>query len=288
MLFVVALFFFKNKTTFKNEAAGSGLVYGGTTKIGDLLNIDTDGDGIPDWEENLLGTDPNKKDTDGNGIPDNIQIEKEREQKTASGELSLNTPETENLTETDKLSRELFSTIATLNQAGDIDQATVDRLSSSLADKIQNSAPKKVFSLSDIKVIQDDNVQAVRKYNDNLIKLYPKTPAQYTVLQVLEKFVSDENNGGAGDLSLLDPIIERSNKLIEGMLKIEVPRSLATFHLNLTNSAEKVLENLNDIKLYNTDTILALAGISQYQDNVAATTTAINDMEKAIKQKLKQ
>ena len=31
---------------------------------------DTDGDGLPDWEESLYGTDPKKADTDGDGIGD--------------------------------------------------------------------------------------------------------------------------------------------------------------------------------------------------------------------------
>ena len=31
---------------------------------------DTDGDGLPDWEESLYGTDPKKADTDGDGVND--------------------------------------------------------------------------------------------------------------------------------------------------------------------------------------------------------------------------
>lgn len=37
-------------------------------------NADTDGDGVSDGEELLLGTNPNNADTDGDGIPDGIEV----------------------------------------------------------------------------------------------------------------------------------------------------------------------------------------------------------------------
>ncbi|WP_324291577.1 adventurous gliding motility protein AgmC [Corallococcus sp. BB11-1] len=36
--------------------------------------VDTDGDGLPDAEESIIGTDPNNPDTDGDGIPDGIEV----------------------------------------------------------------------------------------------------------------------------------------------------------------------------------------------------------------------
>ncbi|MDP2676071.1 MAG: hypothetical protein Q8O83_00060 [bacterium] len=38
------------------------------------LSVDTDNDGLKDWEEKLLGTDPNTPDTDGDGTPDGKEI----------------------------------------------------------------------------------------------------------------------------------------------------------------------------------------------------------------------
>src|SRR3989338_2304306 len=50
------------------------------------------------------------------------------------------------LTETDKFSREFFSIVATLNQNGLVDLATVDKLGSSLADRIKNTLQRKMFT----------------------------------------------------------------------------------------------------------------------------------------------
>lgn len=38
------------------------------------LTVDTDGDGLPDYEELEVGTDPNRSDTDGDGIPDSWEV----------------------------------------------------------------------------------------------------------------------------------------------------------------------------------------------------------------------
>src|SRR6266568_3084652 len=82
--FVVALFFIKNKNLFDNTIKylginkKTGLVYDPNTTVKDLVNKDTDGDGIPDWQENLFGTDPTKKETTP-GTPDSVVVEKLRQ-----------------------------------------------------------------------------------------------------------------------------------------------------------------------------------------------------------------
>jgi len=42
---------------------------------GERITIDTDGDGIPDLGELVIGTNPNNPDTDGDGIPDGAEID---------------------------------------------------------------------------------------------------------------------------------------------------------------------------------------------------------------------
>jgi cell wall-associated NlpC family hydrolase len=42
--------------------------------IPEMLHIDTDGDGLTDWGEELAGTDPNNPDTDGDGVLDGDEL----------------------------------------------------------------------------------------------------------------------------------------------------------------------------------------------------------------------
>ena len=55
----------KNNTVFiKNAATGQN------ASAANALFLDTDGDGLKNWEEDLYGTNPRNPDTNGNGISD--------------------------------------------------------------------------------------------------------------------------------------------------------------------------------------------------------------------------
>jgi len=55
---------------------------------------DSDGDGIPDPREEIIGTDPNNADTDGDGIPDGCE-DKNRSGRVDDGETGPNNPDTD-------------------------------------------------------------------------------------------------------------------------------------------------------------------------------------------------
>ena len=291
--FLVVLFFIKNKSVFTNSTDSAlnkqneGLTYSSAI-VGDLINKDTDGDGVLDWEESLWGTDSRKKDTTP-GISDNLAIEKLKiaQGKIERGESSLNSAQSEEkLTETDKFSRELFSTIAALNQNGAMDQATADKISESLAERIQNSPPRKVYALSDLKISAKDDAKAVQDYSQALVNIQAKYPVKATVIDVLQKFIIDENNVDSSVLSELDPIIEQTRKIIDATVKMSVPQSIVSPHLDFLNALQRLVENTSDIKLYDTDVIISLGGISQYDQNTTALQSAIDNLLNTINKKL--
>jgi hypothetical protein len=266
----------------------NGLVYDNTETLVDLVNKSTTGDGIPDWEKRLYGLDPTKTENVP-GVPDSVTIAKlESQNQIGQVEQELPAPsKTTNLTKTDQFSQELFATVAAASQNGQIDPTTENQISSSLADNIQNIPPRKTYLLSDLKISKDDSVQAVQKYGDNLTAIYKNYKVNYTVMDILQKFSADTNNIDSTVLSKLDPIIGQTQSIINGMAKMTVPQSLAVLHLNALNDFEKVAENLNDIKLYDTDTVIALGGITKYQTNAPVLTSDVTNLANTINQKLK-
>jgi hypothetical protein len=291
-LFLAVLFLIKIGFVFKNPIDSllnkkSGLAYDSTMTLQDAANKDTDGDGIPDWEESLYGLDPNKKETTP-GVPDNVAIQKLIAQnQTEQGFLNNPSQDNTNLTKTDKFSQDLMATITTLNQNGGLDQNATDTLSSSLADEIKNSPPRKVFLISDLKIAKNDTYNTVKTYADTLAILFQKNPTKETILDVLQKFSADENNVDPSVLQELNPNIKQINSFIDGMAKLSVPPSLAELHLNVLNGYEKIVENLNDIQLYDTDPVVALGGITKYSPNTTTLTSDLNKLADAINQILK-
>jgi len=291
VLFLVVLFLLKNTSILKNtvnfvRGGGEGLTYN-TVAIGDLVNKDTDKDGILDWEEPLWGLDPTKIETTP-GVPDSSVIKKLR----AEQGFEISTTEgivenySENLTETEKFSREFFSTAAALSQSGVTDQETMDQIGVALAEKIQNSSPRKIFQLLDIKAINNNSAQTIETYASSLNNAYVKNPIKGNVVDILEKFIIDENNVDGSVLEELDPIIKQTQNLINEVLKINVPESLTLQHLDFLNAMERVVENISNIRLYNSDVVLALGGISQYDKNTILLESALKNLSDAISQKL--
>lgn len=263
-----------------------GLTYD-TVAIGDLVNKDTDGDGILDWEEPLWGLDPTKMETTP-GVPDSSVIKKLKAEQGFSVSATNEGSEdyTENLTETDKFSRELFSTIASLSQNGSMDQVTAEQISAALTEKMKNSTPQRTFTLSDIKIIKNDLPQTIKNYGDNLNKIYAQNPIKGNAVSILQRFIIDENNVDTTVLKELDPIIKQTQIIINNILKIDVPESLVSLHLDFLNGTERVLENLINIQFYDRDIILALGGISQYENNSTILESALENLSTAINQKL--
>ena len=294
ILLVVLLVFIRDgkifnfvSNLFHKPNDNSGLTYDSNTTVSDWINKDSDGDGIPDWEERLWGTDPNNPETIP-GVPDAQTIQQMKE-KMGADSTNTGTPVSTSgsLTKTDQFSRDFMATVSTLSENGTLDQATIDKLSSSLSDEIQNTTQQKVYTLADLKITNDNSINAVKKYSTAIDNLYPKNPVKYTVINVLNEFSPDGNNVYPEKLSELNPIIKQENDLLVGTLKAQVPQSLALLDLNFINKLETLLENLNSITMYNTDPILSLSGIGKYNQSSTDLATATQALTDAINQKLK-
>ena len=67
---------------------------------------------------------------------------------------------------------------------------------------------------------------------------------------------------------------------------MQVPKSLSLLHLDLINNLQKMTENINDIKLFDSDPIVAMGAIIQYGENALASVSSANKLTDTIKQKL--
>ena len=259
----------KNTTTLKVE----------NQTISDLIQKDSDGDSIPDWEETLWGTDPNKKMT-FNDMPDATYVENKK--KELKIEQSVN--ETK-LTETDKFAREFFSSYSALKSSGQVDNNTINSFSNSLGQNIVNPNLIDRYTNANVKINgSDDSVSKQKYYQDvkSLFKNYQALGIGDELSIVSSSVVSGSSNGainGTGQSNKLPIIANAYQDFAKKVMETSVPQSLVDYHLRIANSANNTgISVLNMAKVIN-DPIVGLSGLSQYQKYSDDLVKAVTDLE---------
>ena len=247
--------------------------------ITDLMEKDTDGDGIPDWEEALWGTDPNKKIT-FNNTPDAAYIENKK--KGLKIEESVNE---QNLTETEKFAREFFTSYAAMKSSGQVDNNAINNFSSALGQKIVNPDLIDRYSETDVKVNGVDDTVTKQKYYQDIKNLFQN----YQSLGIGDE-LSIISNGLASNSSNEATIsTDQNNKLsvignayqdfAKKIMEMSVPQSLTEYHLRIANSSNNTGISVLGMEEIASDPIVGLSGLSQYQKYSDDLVKAVGDLE---------
>lgn len=248
--------------------------------VTDLIQQDTDGDSMLDWEEALWGTDKNNKAT-FDGVSDDVYIKNKKE------ELKIENIEedAEGLTETEKFAREFFASFVALKASGEVDQQAINNFSSALGQKITYPALIDNYSTEDMEISSDESKEKGIEYYSN-------------IKNVFEKYKS---NGIGDELDIITNILtttantkEKNDKLIiiansyqgfaEEIIKIAVPQNLADNHLKIVNSANNIDISIGNMAKISTDPIVGLSGLSQYQKYSEELITAVQELEEKLKE----
>ncbi|MFA5830279.1 MAG: hypothetical protein WC878_00440 [Candidatus Paceibacterota bacterium] len=246
-------------------------------------DIDTDGDGLLDWEEAIWSTDYKKADTDGDGTPDGKEIEERRDPLTAgpndyvrvigNADQTITTSK-EELTESEKLMRGMLTAI--MYSSDPLNKEFAENVSKEIADTINTKGKTlpNTYNLSQIKTTAEtpENLKlygnAVGKIlstseeiekNDRAIRLITATGLQKKQNDIFDGF---------------DPFIKDDRAEVSALLKVSVPKETATLHLSLVNGTENVAFSLENMKFLVSDSLRGLIAINQYKTAFAARESA--------------
>lgn len=259
----------KNNTTLKV----------GSPTLTDLIQRDTDGDGIPDWEEALWGTDPHKKVT-FNDMPDATYIENKK--KELKIESSVN--ETK-LTETEKFAREFFTSYSAMKSSGQIDNNTINNFSDTLGQKIVDPTLIDRYTNTDVKINSNDNPASEQGYYldmKNLFKNYQKAGIG-NELDIISAGIGSDPAGGVvsdpNQYAKLSTIADAYQNFAKKTMELSVPQSLVEYHLRIANSANNTGISVLNMGKIVADPIVGLSGLSQYQKYSDSLVKAVADLE---------
>lgn len=220
---------------------------------------DTDGDGLPDWEESLWGTDLHNRDTDGDGTNDAEEIRLGRD-PLIPGPNDRLTPETTpvymrtdiaNLTTTQRFERDYYRGIAQLIADGQLSDSTLQSLIMGLSrEYLLKEGFEPRYAQRDIDTTPDPSLAVVRDYINRLgtaAQRY-KTVDFEREIQKIQSFVEQPSPANAAQL---DAIIANYTEAHQELLRVgEVPYAFLRSHLFILNgiaSIEKALIELKNI-----------------------------------------
>jgi hypothetical protein len=273
-------------------------------------SIDSDNDGLANWQETLYGTDPQNPDTDNDGTADGQEVTESRDPLKANTSLNgqapndemdseiiannkLATEEYENLNTTEKIARNMLSDIMAIQQGtGSI----TDEQAKYLAENAIKNLPKKEYfsktKESDLNFVDltEDNVK------NYAIFYYTETAKLELVLNkdadIINKVIENANTE---NIKALDTIITLYNKIIDGFIKAPIPRGspwATEYHLMLTNELEKLVLIEKDLGAFSKDPADNYFSFFAYSDtkekllSVMATMDTIFAIERPISQNI--
>ncbi|MES3031445.1 MAG: hypothetical protein V4697_03475 [Patescibacteria group bacterium] len=233
---------------------------------------DTDGDGLKDWEEVLLGTDQNDGDTDGDGTSDGKEVEAKRNPLVAGPKDSLAasaavdlTKQKEILDPLDALSREFFAKYMELSKLG-ISKDPLNR--QELIDNAVGSIPFEkptTYTTATILVKADNSTLSIKNYGNEVGDAFKKNVNPDTRNEgVIAKEALEKQDPSI--LKEIDPIITSYKKILTALRAIQAPQAVATLHVELVNGMSAGLFAAQSLRDSGDDPVKALQGAGSYQD----------------------
>lgn len=201
-----------------------------TASAGQNAFIDTDKDGLQDWEEALWKTDPKNPDSDGDGIKDGDEAQENADNQGAITDSSEDLGEPPNLTEafSGALARSLGPRILEDGGLSNIPLSEIQTAASYLpqADAIMSDPVK--IKVSELRISEKNDSASVKKYFESVFGIYKKT--FFTLKEddsaILLRVFTNEN---FSELSALDPIIKAFSDSFSELKKLPVPKGWEGF-----------------------------------------------------------
>lgn len=244
---------FRSIFTKKNDTS---TVIADARTVGEIVDADSNQNGIPDWQERLWGLDPTVLYT--NGVSNKEIIEQKR---AALGIPSATS--TGPLSDTDRLARDLYSLTMALGQQDRADTQTLQSIAATLSNSVEIKTLANKYTLSDLKTTKTSRVtlEAYRTALDQTIKkLDISAPGIEVAITAIE-------SGDYAQLTTLGSSVTAYTTAAKTLQKITVPIGVANYHLDLINGLAGMAESFVYLQYLDSESVRALSGIALYKNH---------------------
>lgn len=258
------------------DASLEAVTYEGVSYQSDL---DTDSDGLKDWQEALWGTNKNDPDTDGDGKNDGTEIEEGRDPTipgpndrledtrgiSASSVASFSAGVSQDPNNvTSNLSKGLFAQFMSLDASGELTDTSQENLINSVISNIDPGAIPPKYTISDVKVVPNSQTS---------LKAYGNSIA--SALTALQSRV-----GGQSDNQ---KALAEYQGLMETLSNLQVPSTLGLNHLRVLNNFNVTYQSMIMVVAYENDPVKALLAMKTLDSSNADARVLFTNIAKEMK-----
>lgn len=243
--------------------------------------VDSDGDGLKDWEESIRGTDPQNPDTDGDGTIDGIEVSSNRDPLTPGpNDRATTTPNalfvegkayTEDEDVTEDVSKEFLARYLTLKAENRLDELTQQELITALSASVRLDRQVQVHREGDFAVVSD-TMENLKAYGNGIVAATATHQQYASYLALLNAIGLALDTDGIKGKDAFDATRGAYRAMVDEYATLAVPKSIAGDHLEYLNLFEKAIAPLPDIERVAIDPVRGIAGLQQYQENLSKAT----------------
>lgn len=212
-----------------------------------LFDVDSDQDGLPDWEESLWGTDKDKADTDDDGMNDPEEIAAKRDPRVPGPNDPLTEQATpiyaradEKLNTTEKFNKEYIEGLLELKDQNIINSTSINNLGASLSSKYiyREGKLSTKYKEEDLATVPptEANLRAFATTMGDLVEKYSTlgNKDDFKVLQIVLMTNSNEYD------AKLFAISDSYRRALVDLAAVKVPTTYTDLYTNLLNSVETI------------------------------------------------
>lgn len=256
--------------------------------------LDTDNDGLEDWEEALWNTDPENPDTDGDGVEDGAEVEEgthpkiagpndEIDQRRVDAVYNQEAEAPKNIS--DEVWKELLpymaSYISVTGGDKEISDARMQEISEEIAQEAEaESGEVERRSREDLNINTDVTFEALDNYFIQFIKITGEysenTDIDNELLIFAQATAGDELS--EEDLVGLEVIATDYRALANDLQQVSVPENLTSLHLELINTYLGLAQATENMSALQDDPVRALVGLKKYRELMHTQQDVANDL----------
>lgn len=236
-------------------------------KTTDKSSIDSDNDGLLDWQEEFYGSDPNNPDTDGDGTNDGDEIKQDRDPTipgpndaliSSSRLVDADFEATGYVpgTLTDNISVNFFANYLNLKKDNNLTPQSGSQLINQVTEEIeQQTAVTNLYSVSNLNSVST-NKETITNYANTFARIYLDYLKQVDALKTLD------------DDTYINRFSELYQSFAKTMSNIETPDAILNTHVQIVNRIHNAGVLVKQIKDHEeTDPVKSLFYIQEIRKN---------------------